>query len=87
MEELFLTILPVLDKKLQKYEFLVSDDLSVADLVLYNELHTVLILHKRQLESREMSNVFAWYYKVGNIHEVKEANRLFVDIVHKYNFI
>ena len=87
MDELFTTILPVLDRKLNKYEYLVSDDLSVADLVLYNELHTILTLHKRQLESREMSNVFAWYAKVGNIYEVKEANALFSDIVHKYHFV
>ena len=76
----------MLDKKLQRYEFLCGEEFTVADLQIYNEIYTVLTLHKKSIESREYPNVFAWYNKMSSIPEIIESDRKFKDIVSKYNF-
>lgn len=63
-----------------------GDDYTVADLVIYNELATVLALHRRSIESRDMANVFSWYKKISNIPEVIEVERKFRDVLENYSF-
>ena len=86
MDEFFNTILIMLDRKLQRYEFLCGEDYTVADIQIYNEIQSVLTLHKKQIESRELPNVFAWFNKISNIPEVMEADKKFREIINKYNF-
>ena len=84
LEEFFGVIISMLDKKLQRYEFLCGEDYTVADIQIYNEMQTVMTLHKKQIESREYPNVFAWFNKISQIPEVMEADRKFRDIISKY---
>ena len=65
LEEFLHSIVAVLDRKLQKYEYLCGEEYTVADLQIYNEILTVLTLHKTQFDSREFPNVFSWYNKLG----------------------
>lgn len=51
-----------------------SEDITVADIVIYNEISTVLYLYDQNINSREISNVFGWFHKIGNIAEVAEAD-------------
>ena len=76
----------MLDKKLQRYEFLCGEEYTVADIQIYNEIQTVLTLHRKSLESREYPNVFAWFNKLSTVPEIQEGDRKFRDIVSKYNF-
>jgi glutathione S-transferase len=65
LDEFFTQILPMLDKKLQRYEYICGEEVTVADIQLYNEIQTVLLLHKqRRIESRELPNIFAWFNKM-----------------------
>lgn len=75
----------MLDKKLQRYEFLCGEEYTIADIQIYNEIKTVLTLHRRVIESREHPNVFAWFNKLSNVPEIMEGDRKFIDIVSKYN--
>jgi glutathione S-transferase len=86
MDELMNTIIPILDKKLQRYEFLCGEEYTVADIQIYNELATVMTLHRKNISSREHPNVFAWYNKLSNIPEIMESDKKFKEIVSKYNF-
>ncbi len=76
----------VLDKKLQRYEFLCGEEFTVADIQIYNEIMTVLTLHRKNIENREYPNVFAWFNKMSTVAEVQETDRKFRDIVAKYSF-
>lgn len=76
----------MLDKKLQKYEFLCGEEFTVADIQIYNEIQTVLTLHKKSIESREYPNIFSWYNKLASVPEIMESDKKFKEIVSKYNF-
>eukprot|EP00347_Sterkiella_histriomuscorum_P024508 403330868 len=84
--EEFNMILHMLDKKLQRYEFFCGEEVTVADIQIYNEISTILALHRKQIESRENPNVFAWFNKMSTIPEVQENDRRFREIISKYNF-
>jgi hypothetical protein len=58
----------------------------VADLQIYNEILTVLTLHKTQFDSREFPNVFSWYNKLSQMPEIRDSDIKFKEIVAKYNF-
>lgn len=75
----------MLDKKLERYEFLCGEEFTVVDIQLYNEIFTVLTLHRKTIGSREYPNIFDWYNKMSKIPEIQESDTHFIDIVHKYN--
>jgi len=64
----------MLDKKLQRYEYFCGDEPTVADIQIYNEIMTVLSLHKKSIESREYPNVFAWFNKMSNMPEIRDTD-------------
>ena len=76
--------MPSLDKKLQRYDYLCGEDYTVIDIVIYNELMTVMTLHRRTLESREMPNMFSWFKKMSGIPEIIEIDRKFRDVLDMY---
>ena len=84
-EEFFNTIVAMLEKKLERYEFLCGEEYTVVDLQLYNEINTVLILHKKKIGGREFPNVFDWYNKMSKIPEIMESDKVFNEVVIKYN--
>lgn len=87
LDEFFNSILAMLDKKLQKYEFLCGEEYTVADIQIYNEIQTVLILHKqRRIESRELPNLFSWFNKMASLPEIEESDKKLKEIVSKYSF-
>jgi glutathione S-transferase len=87
LDEFYNQILIMLDKKLQKYEYLCGEEYTVADLQIYYEIYTVLALHRsKRIESRELPNVFAWYNKLSSLPEIAECDKKFQEIVTKYNF-
>ncbi len=59
MRELMILILPVLDQKLHDSIYICGEHLTVADIVLYNEISTVLTLHKKEIT--EMVALNKWY--------------------------
>jgi hypothetical protein len=82
-------ILPIIDKKLSKNEYIVSDDVTVADIVIYNEIKTVLTLHPNAggIQSRVMPNLFSWFMKMeSSFPEIQELDKKFLEIVNKYSF-
>jgi glutathione S-transferase len=70
LEEFETIILPILDKKLSKFEFLCCDEYTIADIVVYNELMTVFTLCNKKVESKMMPNLFSWYNRIANIPEI-----------------
>jgi glutathione S-transferase len=75
-----------LEKKLERYEYLCGDDYTVADLQIYNEIMTVLSLHRSVIQSRDLPNVFAWFNKLARLPEIEDTDRKFREIVAKYSF-
>ena len=49
LQELFSLILPQLETKLSVTRYLCCDQLTMADVVIYNDIKQVLLLHKRTL--------------------------------------
>lgn len=86
-EEFFETILPILEKKLLKSEFLCGEDYSIGDIQFYNEILTVITLLKRELSTREFPNLSNWFYKISKIPEVVTVEDKFKAIVVKYSFV
>lgn len=70
LEEFYGTILPLIDKKLTRTQFLCGDEYTVADLQFYNEIKTIITLYKRGMTSREFPNLFDWYNQMSKIEEV-----------------
>ena len=87
LDEFFNNIFPVLDKKVEKHDYLCADECSVVDIVVYNELMTVLFLYEKDIQYNEYPNLHAWFHKIGSIPEVILTDEKFKDIVNKYQLI
>ena len=74
LDEFFSLIMAMLDKKLQRYEYFCGEEVTVADIQIYNEIMTVLSLHNKLIESREYPNVFAWFNKMSSMPEIRETD-------------
>jgi glutathione S-transferase len=61
LDEFFGTILVLLDKKLERHQFLCGEEYTIVDFQLYNEISTVLTLHKKSISSRDFPNLFDWF--------------------------
>ena len=77
-------IVPKLNRGASQHEYLCGDDVSAADIIIYNELKTILVLHKRELISRETPDLFAWFTRLSRTKEIIEMDQLFLEIVKKY---
>jgi glutathione S-transferase len=56
-----------LNKGVSRQEYFSGDDISAADIIIYNEIKTVLVLHKRELVSRETPDLFAWFARLSRM--------------------
>ncbi len=54
-----------MNKGLAQYEFFCGNEITAADIVIYNELKQVLTLHKRDLVAREAPDLFSWFGKIA----------------------
>ncbi len=84
LEEFYIVILPLIDKKLHKAQFLCGDEFTVVDLLLYNEINTVAILYDRFVTSRDAPNLFDWYNQMSKVEEVHQMDQLLHSIIEKY---
>ena len=85
LDEFFLVIVPELNRGLSQHDYFCGDEITAADIIIYNELKTVLTLHRRELVSRETPDLYAWYNgRLALMSEVKEVDTQFVEIVKKY---
>ncbi len=48
--------------------------MSAADIAIYNELRTVLVLHRRELSNRETPDLFTWYSRMSKLREIIEVD-------------
>jgi glutathione S-transferase len=87
LDEFFGVIVPQLNRGLAQYEYFCCNDITAADIVIYYELRTVLILHKRDLVSIETPDLFAWYGRISKQEAVIKMDDLFIGIVKKYQLI
>lgn len=82
-----------MDSKLRTQDYLgTSSTLSVADLVIYNEVHTIVSLMegngpKKQtpINGREFPKLHPWYQKISSIPQVEEGNIRFNEVIQKYD--
>ena len=85
LDEFYQTILPIIDKKLSRTQFLCGEDYTIVDLQFYNEIKTIVSLYKRNMTSREFPNLFDWFNQISRIDEVQETDLLLQTILEKYN--
>lgn len=89
-EELHQTFLPVAKKALEHYsnvlkssksEFLVSKNVSFADFVVVNHIHTLEVCDKNLVA--EFPDLLAFKEKIYNLHQIKSyiANRKFTYVI------
>jgi glutathione S-transferase len=76
-----------MNKAVSRSEFFCGDELTAADIVIYHELKTVLVLYKKQIASNETPDLFAWYSRVQRIEVIIKMDEMFVSIVKKYQFV
>ena len=89
MSEFYDNILPLLDQRLGRNEFLCGEyaDVTIADIQIYNEIVTILTLQKRELDELKLPNLAKWYKKLAAMPEIVEADKKLKEILTKYNFI
>ena len=75
-EELFYDVVLVnMDKKLGSSRFFCSsNEFTVVDIALYNELHSVLALQDKPLDESKLPNLKKWYDDISEDMHVEECN-------------
>ena len=68
----------------QKRFFCTITELSVIDIVIYNEIFTVLVLTHFKLRKADYPNLRNWVILMDEIPEVAEVGQTFMDIIEKY---
>ena len=68
-DEFFKVIVPAMNAGVRQ-EYFCGDDVTAADVILYFELNTILILYKKQLICEETPDLFAWHKRMGNMQEI-----------------
>ena len=87
LEEFFTLIVQELDRWSSRQGYFSGEDLSVVDLMIYNELKTVLVLHKKELSSEAYPDLHNWYLRLSRIQAIGEVDSLFMEIVKTYQLI
>ena len=59
----------------------------MADVVIYNDIKQVLLLHKCTLAPLKSQNISDWFKKIERMEAVEEADAELVKIAREYNFI
>ena len=61
--------------------------MTYADIILYNEIKTVTVLHKKEINQTTMAALSNWFKAIKGLKEVIEANSKFIDIAKMYYLI
>ncbi len=64
LDEFFKNIVPVLNKRVSQNEYMCGDYITAADIMIYNELKTVLVLHKKEVTSKDTPNLYSWFTRI-----------------------
>lgn len=86
-DEFFNIIVPAMSHGVATSHYFCGDEITAADIVLYHELKTILILYKRQLMINEMPDLFAWYSRIARMEVIIKMDDQFIGIVKKYQFV
>ena len=72
-DEFFSTVLRKLEADLADKEYLCGETLSAVDVVIYNEITTVIYLQNHELGSSEYPNLVPWLERVSEVPQVDQA--------------
>ena len=50
-------------------------------------MKTVLVLHKKGLDTRKFESLYDWMQKMGSIAEVAECDKKLKEVILKYDFV
>ena len=83
---LFNDILPQLNKMLTKNFLILGNEPTIADIVIYNELSTALLLNTASTKGfrRHYPNIETWLNNMGDVTEIDALSDQLADIVDKY---
>ncbi len=85
MNEFTVRILPRLESQLKEHSFIVSNELTVVDLVYYNEIRTIVQLTGREINESKFPSLPLWYEKISKMPEVAETDKMLDQIINQFN--
>jgi glutathione S-transferase len=82
------SILNALENRLKNTLYMVSNELTVADIYIYSEISTVLAIlddHHTQEIEQKFDRLSKWHTTMSQIPQIKDCDELMKDLVHKFN--
>ena len=87
LKELFERLLPTIDKQLAKSQqpFICGENITVVDLMYYNEIVTILMLTKTELTESKYPHLAVWFNQnMRNVPELLKLDKQLMEVVAKY---
>lgn len=72
-DEFFGTVLARLDADLADKEYLCGEQLSAADVVIYNEITTVVYVKSENVSRSTYPNLFPWLERLSEVPQIEKA--------------
>ena len=85
-EEFFKKLLDALDKQLVNKKYFCGAEMTVADLIYYSEISTIVSITRSGLRPDEYPNLATWFNdKMSTIPEIMELDKKLKEVITKYN--
>ncbi len=82
------SLLQVLDEKLKHKRFMASNDLTVADVIIYAEISTILSLlseHHTSELARRFEHVSKWHDNLSEMDQIKKFDVHMKELIHTFD--
>lgn len=66
--------------------FFCGEELTLVDIMYYNEISTILKMTKKEIDEKELPNLKSWFDRMAALPEMIELDKKLKTISQAYNF-